>query len=69
MRRHFFQLGQNTADVVVGIHERNHYRKFAASLDHMCGFNSMPSQKTGYGMKGSGRVNILFPEIPKDFHV
>src|SRR5689334_7870122 len=69
MRRHFFQGGQDPADVLIGIDEDDDHRQFATGIHQMAGLDLLAAKKSRYRMERGRRVDIFLAQVVENFHV
>src|SRR5208337_5124211 len=69
MRGHLAQLGQNAADVLVGIDERNHDRQLTSGFDQVRGVDAAAPEEASYGVVGYGSKGIFFAQIFQYFQM
>lgn len=66
---HFSQLGENAADVFVGVNERDDDRQLASGFYKVRGANFAASEEAGYGVEGYGSEDIFFAQVFQDFEM
>src|SRR5580704_18712536 len=63
VRRHLLEFGENPADVLIGIDERDHDRQLASGIDEMSSADFAASKETSYGVESYSSENIFFAQI------
>src|SRR5205807_9266940 len=69
VRRHFFQLREHAADVLILINENDDDRKFSACVDQMTRLDTLASEESGDGVNDACRKNILVAQIVENREV